>query len=124
LDILERPPKVVDCGACPVTMACAIERGGTGWTFDCCHSTSVEVEGVIHIIDCQRHKFEQNETAKDCKVCPLCTGDVMVVALRDAKGATTPNRYVPTKHAKVSLSERLRLWKKVLPEHREREGRR
>ncbi len=118
LDVLRKPPKVVDCGTCPVNIACALERGGTGWTFDCCRSTSVDTSEGILIIDCQLHRFEQSATARDCKVCPLCSGDLMTVALRDPRNA---NHYVPTVHAKIPLAERLRLWRKVLPEHQRRQ---
>ncbi len=117
LDVLRKPPRVVDCGTCPVSIACALERGGTGWTYNCCRSTAVEVDGTILIIDCQRHRFEQTATATACKVCPLCSGDLMTIALRDPEDA---NQYVPTVHAKIPLAERLRLWRKVLPEHRRR----
>ena len=128
LEVLEDPhPTVVHCGTCPVNIACAIERGGNGWKFDCCGSSAVESMErgvlVVTVIDCRQHHFEQIQQAKDCKLCPLCTGDIMAVALRDDRAAVK-NRYLPTVHAAVSLEERLRLWKKVLPEHRKREAER
>lgn len=121
LDVMEDPaPEIVDCGSCPVSMACAVGQGGNGFTFDCCRATAVEMPEATLIIDCQQHQFEQSALATECKLCPLCTGDIMVVALRDA-AASTKNRYVPTVHAKVAIGDRVRLWKMVLPEHRQRE---
>lgn len=101
-----RMPTPVDCGTCPVSMACAVGAGGTGWTFDCCRSTSVRVGNQVYVLDCQRHSFEQCTMARECKACPLCSGDV--VSEEDAI-----YRYVPTVHARFTPQERLHAWRKT-----------
>lgn len=123
LDLLDtkRLPKPVDCGTCPVSVACAVNQGGNGYVFDCCRSAGFETtendERVLYIIDCQRHQFEQGERAKQCTLCPLCSGGIIEVVVRDSSQS---NRYVPTVHAKVPLAERVRLWRTQLPEVKER----
>lgn len=118
LDLLERKrlPAPVDCGTCPVSIACAAGEGGNGFTFNCCRSTAVEYSGVLLIIDCQNHAFEQSEIAKECTCCPLCSGGIMEVVARDL-GNT--NRYVPTVHAKYSVTDRVQLWRTSLVTARE-----
>jgi hypothetical protein len=119
LDIvkLKTLPAPVDCGTCPVNLACAVGKGGNGFVFDCCHATAFEMmEGEkrrLLVIDCQKHAFEQTELAKDCKSCPLCSGDIMEVVLRDV---SQNNRYVPTVHAKVPLADRVKLFRTKLEE--------
>ena len=103
----------VSCGECPVNMACVLEEGGTGWTFDCCHVTSVRVDGLVLAIDCGRHNFEQNNEAKKWEKCPLCSGSIMEVAERAKRNGNDPNRYVLTAHAKVPLAERIKLWRQA-----------
>jgi hypothetical protein len=123
IDLVEskKLPTPVDCGNCPVNMACALGQGGNGYTFDCCHATGfqTEVDGrtVMYLIDCQRHAFEQNRFAKMCKLCPLCSGDIVEVAMRDISQS---NVYLPTVHAKVPVADRVRLWRDKLPQVRER----
>ncbi len=118
-----KAPEPVDCGNCPVSMACALGQGGTGWTFNCCRSTSVEMQEHgkrrLLVIDCQRHTFEQNEDAKDCKLCPLCSGDIMDVELRDE---IDTHRYVPTVYAKIPVEKRVKKWQEVLPLALERQA--
>lgn len=121
LDLVEakKLPTPVDCGSCPVSLACAVGEGSTGYTFNCCHSTAVEYgaevseEGIrtLLIIDCQNHGFEQNEYASECVSCPMCTGAVMETAHREL---TDRHRYVPTVHAKFSVGDRVRVWRKAL----------
>lgn len=111
-----KAPKPVDCGNCPVNIACAVGGGGTGWTFDCCHSTSVEQNNDgrrrLLVIDCGKHAFEQIDMAKECKLCPLCSGDIVDVELRDE---IDTHRYVPTVYAKVPLAVRVKKWQETLP---------
>jgi len=117
LDIIREPiakteADRVGCGECPVNMACVLEEGGTGWTFDCCHVTSLRVDGLVLTIDCGRHNFEKNNEVGKWKVCPLCSGSIIEVVERAKRsGANDPNRFVLTEHAKVPLEERVKLWK-------------
>jgi hypothetical protein len=104
----------VDCGTCPVTMACAISQGGNGWKFGCCSSTAVEagVEGsLLYIMDCSNNHFEQNNKTAAMR-CPLCTGDIVEWAERGNAGKY---RYVRTVHSTVPIKTRLDLWRKRLP---------
>lgn len=114
-------PVPVDCGTCPVSMACAVGQGGNGFVFDCCHAVGYNAwedgEGVLYVIDCQNHGFEQVSLAKECFLCPLCSGGIMEVVLRDVSQS---NRYVPTVHAKVPLAERVALFRKTAEEAKER----
>lgn len=123
LDIIKakRLPEPVDCGTCPVSMSCAVNKGGNGFVFDCCRSAGFEsTEGerrVLYVIDCQKHQFEQSSLAKDCELCPLCSGGIMEVVLRDASQS---NRYVPTIYAKVPLEYRVRLFREKIEEAKAR----
>lgn len=111
--------KIVDCGTCPVTMACAINRGGNGHTFDCCGATGVVVENedaaTLLMIDCGAHKFERDDDY-DSTQCPLCSSDALKAELL---GLGTPARWVPTVHARVAAETRLTAWRTALPEARE-----
>lgn len=112
LEVIRQPVESVSCGECPVNMACVLEEGGTGWTFNCCHATTVRVEGVLLTLDCGRHNFEQSNDAKKWEKCPLCTGSIMEVVERAKReGEKDPNRYVRTIHATVPLEDRIKLWK-------------
>lgn len=114
-------PEPVDCGSCPVNMACAVGQGGNGYVFDCCRAAGFETtengKRVIYVIDCQNHAFEQTPLAKECTLCPLCSGGIMEVALRDVHQS---NRYLPTVHAKVPVAERVKLFRKSVEEAKER----
>lgn len=115
LDVVRDPVETteaarVDCPTCPVNMACIVGQDGTGWTFNCCRSTGVVVEGEVVVIDCAKHNFAQNERAKAYKKCPLCSGDVMEVVERARRAGTAPTVYLPTVHAKVSIAERQVRW--------------
>ena len=103
----------VDCGTCPVSMACAISRGGNGWKFGCCGATSVEVPGsnILLIMDCGNNHFEQNNETMTMR-CPLCTGDIVEWAER---GNAERYRYVRTVHSRVPIKTRLDLWRERLP---------
>jgi len=117
LEVLEgTPPTPVDCGTCPVSIACATGTGGNGYRFPCCGVTGVPVDGnVLLVIDCERNRFELHAVSTTLQACPLCTGGIMEVMLLGMGGH---NRYVPTVYAKVPLPERLRLWKKKLAQAR------
>jgi hypothetical protein len=123
LDVVQQSERklkehVVDCGTCPVSMACAISQGGTGWRFQCCGSTSVSIPGnTLYIMDCGNNQFEVNKDEFHRKVCPLCTGDIIESAVR---GNTECYRYVPTVHAKVPLKTRLDVWRDRLPKAQQR----
>ena len=102
----------VDCGTCPVTLACAISRGGNGWKFGCCGSTAVEInESTLLIVDCGNNHFEQNNETMTMR-CPLCTSDIVEWAER---GNAEKYRYVHTVHARVPIKTRLDLWRARLP---------
>jgi len=117
LDLPEKKISAVDCGSCPVTMACAISQGGNGWRFNCCGSTAVEVGGgKLLILDCGNNQFEQNREAPAMR-CPLCTSDLIEWALR---GNAENYRYVRTVHSQVPLKTRLDAWLARLPIAKER----
>lgn len=104
----DKLPTPVTCGTCPVSMQCAIGRGGTGYTCHRCHATAVQLglEDVV-IIDCTRHRFSTHAATHDASnlPCEMCTGYV----------ATSPHRsYVPTVHALVSLGERRAKMRRLL----------
>jgi hypothetical protein len=114
--------KRVDCGTCPVTLACAIDQGGNGYTFDCCGSTAVEATDddgmpLLLIIDCGAHHFEKNEMSREMPECPLCSGEIADNVLLNL---TTPCTWVPTVHAKVPVETRFDTWRRALPEAMER----
>lgn len=110
----------VDCGRCPVNLACAIGASGSGWTYSCCNATAAYIEGAPHIVDCGRHSFPSSHAAvKECKLCPLCSGHIMLTALTRAD-----MRYVPTVHAKVPLRTRLAVFRDGLLNAREQQARR
>lgn len=116
LDVIKEPVEAtektrVDCGTCPVNMACVLKEGGNGWTFDCCHSTGFKMDDLLLIIDCGKHEFEQTQEAKRWAKCPLCSGGIMEVVERTQREqGFDPNRYVLTVHAKVPFEERRTLW--------------
>lgn len=119
LAVLDDPPAVVDCGACPATMACAVGKGGTGWTFFCCGSTSVDEGDVLLILDCQRHQFEIRPEMLVEQACGLCSGEIMKTGLLEEQtGNSRRIRYVPTRHAKIPLGERLAVWRNALEHYR------
>lgn len=112
----------VDCGTCPVTIACALERGGNGFTFACCGSTAVEGQDVdgaplLYMVDCSQHHFETNDTVKDMPACPLCSGAITDHVLL---GLTMPCVWVPTVYARVPVETRLDVWRRTLPTAMER----
>lgn len=116
----------VDCGTCPVTLACAIGQGGTGYVFKCCGSTGVETQGsdgesLLLIIDCARHAFRNpHELAKSIgkdTTCPLCGGGIMDDVLLKL---TAPCAWVPTVHARVPIETRLDVWRRAYPQAMER----
>lgn len=123
LDVIKakRPPEPVDCGTCPVNMACAVGEGGNGYVFDCCRAAGFETtengKRILYVIDCQNHQFEQTFLAKECKLCPLCSGGIMEVVLRDVSQS---NRYLPTVHAKVPVTERVALFRTAAEQAKER----
>lgn len=101
--------KTVNCGTCPVTMACAVGQGGTGYEFECCRSTGVvDAEGRMLAIDCTRHQFE---TRRVLPLCPLCSGSIVDGALREVQHAF----WVPTIYAKVPVGQRIEAWRRRLP---------
>jgi hypothetical protein len=108
----------VDCGTCPVTMACAISKGGNGWKFGCCGATAVEALGsdVLFIMDCANNHFEQNNETMTMR-CPLCTGDIVEWAERGNAGKY---RYVRTVHSTVPVRTRLDVWRERLPKAKEK----
>jgi len=112
--------ETVDCGTCPVTMACAVEKGGNGYTYSCCGSTGFLMErpdGVeLLMIDCGKHNFEQNDQVVDMPECPLCSGNALAIELL---GLGTPARWLPTVHAQIPASVRLETFRKALPEAEE-----
>jgi hypothetical protein len=107
----------VDCGTCPVTVACAIEEGGAGWLYACCGSIGVysDIEGVqtMLMVDCGVHKFARNEASDKLPKCPLCSGKAIEIALRHVG---TPAVWVPTVHARVPAETRVKVMRDALPE--------
>lgn len=101
----------VNCGTCPVNMACILGQGGTGWKFNCCGSTGYVLDDATVAIDCANNAFEQNEDAKSWKLCPMCSGGIMEVVERARKDGGHKNLYLLTVYAKVPLEDRLKLWK-------------
>lgn len=127
LQSIDDPPAPVTCGACPVSMWCAAEKGGTGWTYDCCGSTSFdqtigEPWRSILVIDCGRQRLGQAPAAKDCRSCPLCSGDIVAFAVELEDDPSTTYEYLPTVHARVPLADRLSLWRPLLARYRAGEG--
>lgn len=107
---LEESPEPVTCGTCPISLSCAANVGGTGWTFDCCGSTGVVMaDDEVAIVDCARHGFPKNSFVRRFTKCTLCSGDVVNLAVR-AEAVGRETRYLPTVHARVSLSDRRALW--------------
>jgi hypothetical protein len=112
----------VDCGTCPVTVACALEKGGNGFTYACCGSTAVEDHDddgspLMLMIDCDRHRFETNDIVRDMPACPLCSGFITDHVLL---GLTMPSVWVPTIYARVPIETRLDVWRRSLPSAMER----
>lgn len=122
LEILDASPEVVEdarvgCGGCPVGLLCAAGVGGTGWRFDCCGSTMVELpeQGIELIVDCARNGFHQRADVRDVMrgdMCPLCSGDVVETVLRELDRGRSSARILLTIHARVPARERLRLWRR------------
>lgn len=107
----------VDCGTCPVTMDCAVEQGGNGYTYRCCDATgfqTVDEDGqpILLMIDCTHHKFYRSEHTTQLPACPLCSGNAIAIAML---GVGTPARWVPTVHARFSIKDRLNAFKKATP---------
>lgn len=107
----------VDCGTCPVSMACAVEQGGNGYTYECCHATGFVAQtedggAELLMIDCARHKFESNSEVADLPSCPLCSGDAVTIELL---GLGTQARWLPTVHASVPARTRLAKFRETLP---------
>lgn len=108
----------VDCGTCPVTLACAINKGGNGFVFDCCGSTAVETmddlgEPLLLLIDCQRHRLERrtpDDAYGQLATCPLCDGGIVDDVLLQL---TTSCEWVPTVHSKVPIKTRLDVWRRT-----------
>ena len=107
----------VNCGTCPVSMACAVSQGGNGWRFQCCGSTAVPVQGLLLIMDCNNNQFEVNNNSMLTNHCPLCAGDIVESAVR---GNAENYRYVRTVHAVVPLKTRLDVWRARLPKAQEK----
>lgn len=118
LDALKLPAGEIqpcDCGTCPVTLACAVEQGGNGYTFACCHATGVEVEQngrtTLLMVDCGIHRFEKNQAVDSTPECPMCSGFAVDIELRELG---LPARWVPTVHARVPVQTRLDGWRAAL----------
>lgn len=115
----------VDCGTCPVTLACAIDQGGNGMTFECCGSTGFEtldeaVQPLLLIIDCTRHRFPGHDgplRPEERPTCPLCSGEIVDAVLLKL---TDPCMWVPTIYAKVPVETRLDVWRRAFPAALER----
>jgi hypothetical protein len=110
--VRQHEENTVNCGTCPVSMACVVSEGGNGWRFRCCGSTGVEVQGLLFVMDCNNNQFEVNKDVMRANVCPLCTGDIIESAVR---GNAERYRYVRTVHAVVPLKTRLDVWRARLP---------
>lgn len=126
LKAIDDPPTPVTCGACPVNMRCAVERGGTGWTYGCCQSTSLawatKGRHDLVIVDCGRHRFEQAQAAKECSSCPLCDGEIVRLAIEAAELLRVALIYVPTAYARVPIADRLSLWRRLLAQYGAKEA--
>ena len=105
----------VDCGTCPVTLACAIDQGGNGMTFACCGSTGFETfdaagKPLLLVIDCTRHRFLGHDDPlhpEGRTMCPLCSGEIIDAVMLKL---TDPCMWVPTIYAKVPVETRLDVW--------------
>lgn len=106
-----------DCGTCPVTLACAIDKGGNGFTFSCCGSTGFDTidengEPLLLVIDCTQHHFEKmvgRPTYEDLSSCPLCSGQIMDNILLKLIDRCL---WVPTVYAKFPVQTRLDVWRR------------
>ena len=115
--VRQHEENTVNCGTCPVSMACAVNQGGNGWRFECCGATAVPVQGLLFIMDCANNQFEKNKNAFRLNICPLCTADIVESAVR---GNAENYRYVRTVHAAVPLKTRLDVWRARLPKAQEK----
>ena len=105
----------VDCGTCPISMACAVGEGGSGWRFPCCGTTSVTVDGATDqfvVVDCANNGFASTYSNERSMRCPLCSGDVVDGILR---GSVGQYRYLRTIHSKVSPKQRLKVLRDRVP---------
>jgi hypothetical protein len=109
----------VDCGTCPVSMACAVGEGGNGWRFPCCGATSVALDEDANenlIVDCGNNGFDKRYAAATLK-CPLCSGDMTDAILRGNSGKY---RYLRTVHSQVPPKQRLQVLQDRVPDTKER----
>jgi hypothetical protein len=102
----------VDCGTCPVSFACVVGKGGTGWKFNCCNATAYRAGNSYMIIDCGINGFAQTEHAAGVGKCPLCSGEYVDSIIRGMEHNTS---YMRTVHSRVPAKIRLSLWKARLP---------
>lgn len=115
----------VDCGSCPVTLACAINQGGNGMVFACCGSTGFDTldeagRPLLLAIDCTRHRFFGHDDPLrpvERPTCPLCSGKIIDAVLLKL---TDPCMWVPTIYAKMSIETRLDAWSRAYPAALER----
>jgi hypothetical protein len=123
LDVIHEDPSAleasrVDCGTCPVSLKCVLGQDGTGWTFNCCRATAVNVttgdgRSVKVVVDCAKHAFEQKPEAASFIRCVLCSGEIMDTEVRAARNHGSSYLYLPTVHAKVPVGDRVTLWKRT-----------
>lgn len=111
---------VVTCGTCPISLQCAVQRGGTGWRFTCCQSTGVNIggaddiyataleEGEVVMVDCARQRFHRRPDI-EARTCMLCSGKL--ASFNVLRGAER-TRYLPTAYATVSLETRVDAWRR------------
>jgi hypothetical protein len=100
----------VDCGTCPVNMACAVEEAATS-AVTCCRLVAVrEHSGESGIlIDCDRNRFRAKHITLPSSVggCSLCSGLIVNVAAYD-EGIL----WIPTVYAAHPVSERVKIMKR------------
>ena len=113
LDIPEESVVPVDCGNCPVNMACITNTGRTGLAFNCCNVTTVFSGDEVCVIDCGKHSWTN---VRETAMCNLCSGQLVDLLLANTDAGS--NLYVPTVHARVPLKQRFALWREKLPEAR------
>jgi hypothetical protein len=100
----------VDCGTCPVNMACAVGEEATSAT-TCCRLVAVREHsrksGIL--IDCDRNRFRTRRITilSDTVVCSLCSGRIVNVAAYDEKIL-----WIPTVYAAHPVSERVKIMKR------------
>jgi hypothetical protein len=103
----------VDCGTCPVSMACAVEEQ-TWSAVRCCNLVAIHghVTGNAILVDCARNKFSTGNLVNvvDTVKCSLCSGLAVDI---DKNNRDTSDTYlyeitwIPTIYANHDVAKRV-----------------